>query len=167
MSGRYDWREMAELQQQRDKRPVVVGIDGWDPSKAALSWAARYAADTRRQLSVIVVWHLPTSFGWPLPVPEGWDPKSDARTMLEHELKEVLGTLDSLDLILSVAEGSPAKVLTEASKSASLVVVGNRGRGEIAGMLLGSVSEFLTAHAQCPVVVVRGNRTEEGRKACA
>jgi nucleotide-binding universal stress UspA family protein len=52
-------------------------------------------------------------------------------------------------------EGHLASVLTEQSKNASLIVVGSRGHGEFAGMLLGSVSEFLATHARCPVLVVR------------
>jgi nucleotide-binding universal stress UspA family protein len=55
----------------------------------------------------------------------------------------------------SIDEGSPAKVLIERSKGADLVVVGSRGRGGFAGMLLGSVSQHLVAHSQCPVAIVR------------
>jgi len=54
-----------------------------------------------------------------------------------------------------VLEGHPAPLLIEASEGADLVVVGCRGYGGFAGMLLGSVSQHLTAHARCPVVVVR------------
>lgn len=133
----------------------MVGVDGSESSKAALSWAAEYAKRSGLRLKVVTVWHLPTNLGWSLPLPGDWSPEADARAVLEQEVKEVLGTLADLDLTLLVAEGPPAQVLTDASTSASLVVVANRGRGQFAGMLLGSVSEFLTAHAHCPVVVVR------------
>ena len=55
----------------------------------------------------------------------------------------------------SIEEGNPAKVLIERSKEADLLVVGSRGHGGFAGMLLGSVSQHLVAHADCPLVVVR------------
>ena len=60
-----------------------------------------------------------------------------------------------MDVRTLVEEGNPAKVLIERSKEADLVVVGSRGHGGFAGMLLGSVSQHLVAHAECPVVVVR------------
>jgi nucleotide-binding universal stress UspA family protein len=56
---------------------------------------------------------------------------------------------------LKVTEGHPAFVLTDAARGAALLVVGSRGHGAFAGMLLGSVSEYCAAHAPCPVVVVR------------
>jgi nucleotide-binding universal stress UspA family protein len=55
----------------------------------------------------------------------------------------------------SIEEGNPAKVLIERSKGADLMVVGSRGRDGFAGMLLGSVSQHLVAHAHCPVTIVR------------
>ncbi len=138
-----------------DHRPVVVGVDGSGPSEAALAWAARYAAMAAVPLVVITAWRYPTNYGWSPPFPEDWNPEADARAMLDHEVKEVLGPDPEITLTTSVLEGAPAQMLTESSKTASLIVVGSRGRGEFAGMLLGSVSEFLTAHAHCPVVVVR------------
>jgi nucleotide-binding universal stress UspA family protein len=54
-----------------------------------------------------------------------------------------------------VAEGPPALELLKAAQNADLLVVGSRGHGAFAGMLLGSVSEHCVAHSSCPVVVVR------------
>lgn len=140
---------------ERGGPAVVVGVDGSTPSKAALAWAARYAQAMGEPLRVVVAWRIPPSFGWEGPYPADWDPEADAKDAGEKALHEVLGTARPPGTSLEIVEGHPARVLTDASKHASLVVVGSRGRGEFAGMLLGSVSEFLTAHAHCPVVVVR------------
>lgn len=138
-----------------DLRPVVVGIDGSERSKSALRWAAQYARVAGMPLHVLVAWHMPPSYGWAPAVPEDWNPETDATSLLEAEITEVLGADPGVDVRRSVVEGHPAQVLTDESKSASVVVVGSRGRGEFAGMLLGSVSAFVTTHAHCPVVVVR------------
>jgi nucleotide-binding universal stress UspA family protein len=53
-----------------------------------------------------------------------------------------------------IPEGQAAGVLVEASKKVNLLVVGSRGHGQLAGVLLGSVSEFCAAHSECPVVIV-------------
>lgn len=147
-------------QTRLDHRPVVVGVDGSPSSKAALAWAARFATMADVPLTVIAAWRYPPNYGWSPPFPEEWNPETDARTMLDHEVKEVLGSEPGITLTTLVLEGPPAQVLTESSSAASLIVVGSRGRGEFAGMLLGSVSEFLTAHAHCPVVVVRDTLEE-------
>lgn len=138
-----------------ERRGVVVGVDGSAPSKEALSWAARYARLAGEPLHVLVAWRLPPSYGWEGPYPADWDPEAEAKAAGESAVREVLGGEERSTFSLEVVEGHPARVLTDASKRAVLVVVGSRGRGEFAGMLLGSVSEFLTAHAHCPVVVVR------------
>lgn len=148
--------EMAVLGvPHEENQPVVVGVDGSEHSKEALAWGARYAALTGSPLMVIAVWHLPTSYGWTLPLPSDWDPEADVKEVLQREVKEVLGSELRSNVSFAVLKGPPGKVLVEASEHASLVVVGSRGRGEFAGMLLGSVSEFVTTHAHCPVVVVR------------
>jgi nucleotide-binding universal stress UspA family protein len=54
-----------------------------------------------------------------------------------------------------VTEGSPARTLLDEARGADLLVVGSRGRGGFAGLLLGSVSQHCVHHAPCPVVVVR------------
>lgn len=135
--------------------PIVVGVDGSEHSKVALAWAARQAALTSSTLVVVTAWHLPVNYGWGVPLPDDLDFEADAKAMLESVIKEVLGSDPGIALNTHVTEGHPARVLTEESKGASLIVVASRGHGEFAGMLLGSVSEYLTAHSHCPVVVVR------------
>ena len=60
-----------------------------------------------------------------------------------------------IDISFRVVQGHPAPILVEASKGADLLVVGSRGHGEFVGMLIGSVSEYCAADAQCPVLVHR------------
>jgi nucleotide-binding universal stress UspA family protein len=136
-----------------ERGPVTVGIDGSDKSKEALAWAARWAALSGDDLVAVIVWHFPTSWGWSPPWPPEYNPRAEAESVLKETLAEVLGP--SASVITKVLEGQPAPVLVDQSKGSSLVVVGCRGHGEFAGMLLGSVSEFLAGHAHCPVVIVR------------
>jgi nucleotide-binding universal stress UspA family protein len=137
--------------------PVVVGVDGSPSSKRALAWAARQAAVTGSELLVVTTWEFPTGNGWAPPWPPEFRPDLEAGTRLAHDVEEVLGGEPRSTVTKSVVEGHPAVVLTDLSRTASLVVVGSRGHGEFTGMLLGSVSEFLTTHAHCPVVVIRGH----------
>jgi nucleotide-binding universal stress UspA family protein len=84
--------------------------------------------------------------------PIDWDAR--ARTLLEDALAAVPVEGD-VQVTRTTLQGHPAQVLTDASTSADLLVVGSRGHGGFAGMLLGSVSAHVSAHAHCPVVVVR------------
>jgi nucleotide-binding universal stress UspA family protein len=67
----------------------------------------------------------------------------------------VAGTEGAFTLQTEVVEGPPALMLLRAAADADLLVVGSRGHGAFAGMLLGSVSEHCVHHANCPVVVIR------------
>lgn len=138
-------------------RPIVVGVDGSDSSKTALGWAASQAKFTRHPLEIISTWQHPTSYGWSDLLPTEIDFKAVAQRMLDETIDIVLGSDHDVDITTKVIQGHPALTLVEHSRSASLVVVGSRGHSEFVGMLLGSVSAFLTAHAHCPVVVVRGD----------
>ncbi|MFZ0172184.1 MAG: universal stress protein [Acidimicrobiales bacterium] len=145
---------------QRPPR-IVVGIDGSESSKAALAWAVHQARTTGAPLQVLITWELPTTYGWAAPLPDGLDFEADARGVVNEAIEEVIGpeSASQLDLTVSIIEGHPAAVLLHESKDAGLIVVGSRGHGAFAGMLLGSVGQHLAAHAACPVVIIRDGKS--------
>ena len=140
---------------------IVVGVDGSDRSRAALLWAYNEAAHHEAAITVVSTWHPPALPMTPpygsLP-PEGYvtQPEKAALDMLERFVVELDARTPPVDVRTSVEKGNPAEVLIERSKEADLMVVGSRGHGGFKGMLLGSVSQHLVAHSECPVVVVRG-----------
>ena len=133
---------------------IVVGVDGSDPSKEALKWAARQAELTGAGLRVVMSWEIPSNAYW-APLPEGLDFEKETVSALHQEVVDALGESPRVEVEEVVQEGHPAPVLLELARDAELLVVGSRGHGQFAGMLLGSVSEHVVAHATCPVVVVR------------
>ena len=138
-------------------RPVVAGVDGSDSATSALHWAVVYAKAAEAPLLAVTVWNIPTVYGWRGTWPEDFDFDANARIVLEASVSEVLGIGTDHDVTTQVVRGAPAYVLGELSRSASLVVVGSRGNGDFADLLLGSVAEFLIAPAQCPVAIIRGS----------
>jgi nucleotide-binding universal stress UspA family protein len=135
---------------------IVVGVDGSPSSKHALRWAACQAEMTTAWLEVVTTWRYRSSFGWVAPYPADFDPEAEARHIVDETVKEVLGPSPSVEVRTRVSEGHPAPILVEVSDGADLLVVGSRGHGEFAGMLIGSVSEYCVTHANCPVLVIRG-----------
>jgi len=131
---------------------VIVGVDGSEPAKRALRWAADYAAARNAQLEAIAVWEMPATYGW-VSTLEEVDPVKSALAGLDSVILEVLGEGSSIDT--TVEKGHASHVLVKASERADLLVVGSRGRGAVKGMLLGSVSLYCVQHAHCPVVVFR------------
>jgi nucleotide-binding universal stress UspA family protein len=139
---------------------IIVGVDGSDHSQAALKWAYEEAAHHGASLNVVAAWRapvLPQSPPYGSLPPEGYDtqPGNDALALLERLVADLEVRTPAVDMQTSIEEGNPAKVLIERSKGADLMVVGSRGRDGFAGMLLGSVSQHLVAHAHCPVTIVR------------
>jgi nucleotide-binding universal stress UspA family protein len=137
---------------------IVVGVDGSESSLAALSWAAQQALMTGSAIEAITTWEWPTDYGWSPPYPADFDPAELSRNFLEEIVAKVRDGNAELDIRISVVEGHPAPVLIQASVGADLLVVGCRGHGEFAGMLIGSVSEHCATHARCPVLVHRDGR---------
>lgn len=142
-------------------RHVVVGVDGSEPSRQALRWARMLAAPTASTVEAVMAWTLHTEWGVMSAGMDGisptTDPEADAKEVLIATVGEVFGDDRPAGMCLTVREGNPAEVLIEASRSALLLVVGSRGHGGFAGLLLGSVSAACTAHASCPVVVLHGD----------
>ncbi|MFJ4557395.1 universal stress protein [Streptomyces massasporeus] len=147
--------------------PMVVGVDGSESSFRALDWAADEAALHGLPLRIVHAYR--------------WDRYECAA--LAHELGTPSGPVTSDDILVvatrrvrrhrpdlavtseAVAE-EPEYVLLREARSASAVIVGTRGRGELAELLLGSVSLTVATRAPCPVVVIRGNhddRAADGR----
>ncbi|MEP7090769.1 MAG: universal stress protein [Nocardioidaceae bacterium] len=139
-------------------KTVLVGFDGSDSSRKALMWAAAEAAHHGAELVVLNVWEhtLPPPAG-SVSVSEHYVPDPSQRTAedLLEDILEVLGEDPPVLVQPRVKQGNPAKVLIEESAGADVLVVGTRGHGGIRGLVLGSVSQHVSAYAQCPVTVVR------------
>ena len=139
-------------------KTIVVGVDGSPGSRTALRWAAAEAADHGSELVVLNVWeHTLLPPAGSVTVSEHYVPDPSQRTAedLVQVIKEELGEQPPVLVQPRVKQGSPAKVLIEESATADLLVVGTRGHGGFAGLVLGSVSQHAAAYAQCPVTVVR------------
>jgi nucleotide-binding universal stress UspA family protein len=136
---------------------IVVGIDGSEPSQAALRWAAKEAHRRGVGLQVVTCWSYPTLPWGPYQPPlSGQDFEAEARQVAEAEVEKVLGPdRGSLDVQIGVLEGAASLRLLEYDQATDMIVVGSRGRGGFAGLLLGSVSQHLAEHARCPVVIIR------------
>lgn len=137
---------------------IVVGVDGSAASLDAVHWALRQAELTGWSIEAVTAWYFPAQYGSELHI-EPMDWQSIANEILDKALQEV-DNKSNVSITRTITQGHPAQVLTGSSAGADLLVVGTRGHGGFAGLLLGSVSEYLVAHAHCPVVVVRHRDTE-------
>jgi nucleotide-binding universal stress UspA family protein len=137
---------------------IVVGIDGSPASKAALRWALEEAELRRLPVTAIYAFEHPlvstTSQALHLLETDFAEYRAAAQRILDEALNEVAGNA-SVQPESVVTEGPPAAVLIEAAAEDDLLVVGSRGHGGFAGLLLGSVSEQCARHARSPVVIVR------------
>jgi len=136
---------------------IVVGVDGSDGADAALQWAVEEARLRDATVVAVHVWHLPyvgEAAGMAALSVSGDEFETGARAVLdgavarfggEAGIETRLGKGDAAGTLLRVAE----------DVDADLLVVGSRGRGGFAGLLLGSVSQQVSHHAPCPVVIVR------------
>jgi nucleotide-binding universal stress UspA family protein len=132
---------------------IVVGVDGSACSVDALRWAGHQAELTGATLDAVMSWEYPAQYGMEFGVIDV-DWASNAETTLTLALHQAFGpNVEAINA--RIIRGRPAEVLMTAAAGADLLVVGSRGHGAMAGMLLGSVSDYLVAHAPCPVLVIR------------
>ena len=138
---------------------IVVGVDGSEQSVQALRWAQRLAASTGARLDAVAAWQFPVAAAWgTAAIPMNLDPEHDMEKVLTETIDAVFATDRPAGLRLIVEQGHPARVLVDRSAGALMVVVGSRGHGGFAGLLLGSVSAYVAEHARCPVLVVHGDQ---------
>ncbi|MFF7125601.1 universal stress protein [Streptomyces sp. NPDC016566] len=137
---------------------VVVGVDGSPSSYEAVRWAVRYAGLVGGTVDAVAVWELPGLYGWSAPAVDMDVDEDETRQKMRQELTEVLGADAAEAVRTHVVHGNPADVLLRAAEDAEVLVVGSRGRGGFARALLGSVSQHVSQHASCPVVIVRSEK---------
>jgi nucleotide-binding universal stress UspA family protein len=133
---------------------IVVGVDDSKGARVALDWALEEARRHQARITLVHAYQLEVA----------WIDRADIARWSEMERRAAGAALEQLveevapppgvELDSEVIEGSPVDVLVEASADADLLVVGSRGRGGLAGLLLGSVSQRCVERAGCPVVVV-------------
>lgn len=144
---------------------IVVGVDASPGSVRALRWAAEQAHRLGWELHVIHAWTVPSyPFIDPQLVTE--TARAAAQQTIDRTLQDAFGA-DEPDVTTTtrLVHGPAPHALTLAAEDAGMLVVGSRGHGEVAGMLLGSVAMHLAAHAPCPLVVVPAPRHGRERRA--
>jgi nucleotide-binding universal stress UspA family protein len=143
---------------------VVVGHDGSGCSGEALVWAAGLAERAGWPLHVVRAWRMASA-----PQPPTWEPgyvppMTDYERAVRDDLRSdeaaALGADRAAAVTCHVVHAAPVRALVQAGEHADVLVVGSRGRGGFAGLLLGSVSDQCVHAAPCPVTVVRNQRED-------
>ena len=136
-------------------RTITVGLDGSPESRAAAEWAAREATLRDLPLKLIHIWE-------PVPAPMAQAPLLGAETHQHWTERIPRETAEGISLRHPGVEvtsghvaGRPSEVLTEAARTAELLVLGSRGFGGVGGFMVGSVGLSVVAHTERPVVLVR------------
>jgi len=139
--------------------PVLVGIDGSDHSRKALDWAITEARG--RGLPLHLLHALETGVAVWSPMMATPADLGDQRWILESSLNHVHAVAPELPVTSVITTGPASVALDKAAAEADTLVLGARGRGVLASILLGSTSLHAATHAPCPVVVVRDADEED------
>ncbi|AMM22937.1 hypothetical protein AX769_22685 (plasmid) [Frondihabitans sp. PAMC 28766] len=138
----------------RSRASIVVGFDGSSQGLAAVRHGIYLAPLLGTNLLLVTAWSYPpmvsaTGYG-------AWSPEDDARGLLSRALTSLFPSGAPTWFHSAVIEGPATRVLIEESQGAAMLIVGSRGHGGFAGLLLGSVSSTVAEHADCPVLVLHG-----------
>ncbi len=147
---------------------IVVGVDGSEVASTALKRAVDEAEIWDAQLTVVTAVPIATpgvaGLSW-IPAPINHQELiEDIRTAMDISIAEAKGERE-IQISRHALDGSPAALLTEFSTAVDLVVVGTRGRGGFAGLLLGSTSQAVLHHSTCPVMTVPSTHREKDASA--
>jgi nucleotide-binding universal stress UspA family protein len=139
----------------RERPRIVVGVDGFEPSKAALRWAIDQAKLTGAIVEAVTAWHIPAGTSG-ISAADLPDYPQDARAVLTESITESSTSDSGVEIRCYVVEGRAGQALVDAAEGAGLLVVGCRGHGDLTETMLGSVAQFCSHYAPCPVVIMRG-----------
>jgi nucleotide-binding universal stress UspA family protein len=131
----------------------VVGVDGSEASIEALRYAHDLAVPLSAKVIALACWDAPPVYdGYVAMGIDHFDVR--AGEILQEAVARALGPEPPGMVETRLVQGHPRHALIEASRTADMLVLGRRGHGGFGGLLLGSVSSALVAHAHCPVLVV-------------
>ncbi|RDI55250.1 universal stress protein [Nocardia mexicana] len=141
--------------------PILVAVDGSAISYQAVAWAAVDAELRRCPLHLITSSAFPTGYGFGAALGESeveWL-REDARRILTEASRIAHDAVpgDTISVTTELTFDLIIPTMIDRSRTARMIVVGNRGRGAIGRAVLGSVSTALSRHARCPVAVVHGS----------
>ncbi|MEU5690843.1 universal stress protein [Actinosynnema sp. NPDC020468] len=147
-------------EEDRTSGPVVVGVDGSPLSEAAIAYAFEAASTRRAPLVAVTAWtDLVLDAPLSATLVDRAAVEDEERRSLAERLAGWQEKFPDVAVDRVVVRDSPSRALLTAAADARLVVVGSRGRGGFAGLLLGSTSHALLHHSPCPVAVVRPSAT--------
>lgn len=138
---------------RNDDGEVVVGVDGSLPGEQALAYGLEHAARHRVGVRAVLV-HPAVPLDPPVNSPPGLAQERAAEGVLADTVAAWATKFPQVPVERTVVHGHAAGVLSEVSDGAGLLVVGSRGRGELAELLLGSVGHAVLRRAACPVAIV-------------
>ncbi|WP_203801268.1 universal stress protein [Paractinoplanes tereljensis] len=144
---------------------VVVGADGSTCSLSAIRAAASEAVERGRPLRIVhaFIWPaLGVAVGPAVNGPSDMGMRTTAEHILTEAVIEAEKAAPGVHATAALVDGAPAPVLLGESRNAVLLVIGDRGLGGFGSLMLGSVALHTTAHAACPVLVVRGQERATG-----
>ncbi|SNY42298.1 Nucleotide-binding universal stress protein, UspA family [Paractinoplanes atraurantiacus] len=145
--------------------PVVVGIDGSEQALGAVRAAALQARHRGRPLRVVHAFIWPSLHVGVGPVAEdmpGTGLRNHAEDLLAEAAAEAGQVAPGVAVTTALVDGAATPVLLHESREAALLVLGDRGLGGVSGLIIGSVAVHASAHAHCPVLVVRGDEHPGG-----